>query len=347
MESSLLCAIPTVTSVAVAPGDTIDERYQVLERLGRGGMADVWAATDLSSRRQVALKLMHVRTAKDPVLIERMQREARIAAAIQSPYVCAVLGSGSARGRPYIVYERLDGEPLSRLLSRETSLPFSEVAILFDNVLEGLVAAHTAGAIHRDLTPANIFLQDVSTGRRAKILDFGISKERAPSVELTLTRDGSELGSLAYMAPEQAKAAWEVDERADIYAVGTIMFRALAGRLPFEASSPRAVVAMKVERDPPSLGEVTAEVWPADLERFLQTSLSRRREDRFPSAWSALAAWRMVVAHTDSAREKGARASRHPPPPVEAVEENTRTETMTMTVAHPRRISPKGTGRKR
>jgi serine/threonine-protein kinase len=336
----------SVTTVAVVPGDTIDERYRVLERIGRGGMADVWAATEIGTGRQVAVKLMHVRGSKDPVLLERMQRESRLAASIQSPFVCALVGSGQSRGRPYIVFERLHGEPLGRLLARECSLPFAEVAVFIDNVLEGLVAAHAAGVIHRDLTPSNVYIEDGERGRRAKILDFGISKERASSVELTLTRDGSELGSFGYMAPEQARA-WEVDERGDIYSVGTILFRSLAGRLPFEAHGPRAVLALKTDRDPPSLNEVTAEQWPADLERFLQTALARRREDRFPSAWSALCAWRTVVAHTDSVREKGARSHRQPPSTADSSPENTRTETMTMTVDHPRRSSPKTTGRKR
>jgi serine/threonine-protein kinase len=328
--------------VSISPGDSIDDRYLVHERLGRGGMAEVWAATDTTTGGAVALKLMLVRASKDPVLLERMQREARIAGSIQSPYVCKVLGAGVARSRPYIVFERLQGESLQHLLARECSLPFAEVATILDNVLEGLVAAHSAKVVHRDLSPSNVYLEETAGGRRARILDFGISKERT-AAETTLTRDGAELGNYGYMAPEQGKSAWEVDERADLYAVGTIAFRALAGRLPFEARNPHAILALKLDRDPPTLSEVTAEVWPADLERFLQTCLARRREDRFPSAWSALGAWRTVVAHTDSAREKGARASRHPPAPTE----QTNTETMTLSVAHPRRVPPKTTGRKR
>lgn len=335
------------SAVSTAFGDIIDERFRLQDRIGRGGMAEVWAATELATGREVAVKVMLARASKDPVLVERMQREARIAACVQSPYVCSVLASGLTRGRPFIVFERLRGESLHALLRRESSLPFAEIATLIDNVLEGLVAAHAAGVIHRDLSPANIYLEDAQGARRARILDFGISKERGPAAEVTLTRDGSELGNFGYMAPEQGKTAWEVDERADLYAVGAIAFQALTGRLPFEARSPHAVLALKVDRDPPSLSEVTAETWPADLERFLQTSLARRREDRFPSAWSALGAWRTVVAHMDSAREKGARASRYPPEIDASPAENTQTETMTMTAAHPRRVPPKPPGRKR
>ena len=346
MELPAPCAIASVTAVSVSLGDSIDQRYSVHEKIGRGGMAEVWAATDKQTGREVAIKLALVRASKDPVLLERMHREARLAASIHSPFVCAVLGAGVARGRPYIVFERLQGESLQHLLDRESSLPFVEVATMIDNVLEALVAAHSAGVIHRDLSPSNVFLEETLAGRRARVLDFGISKDRA-GAETTLTRDGSELGNYGCMAPEQGRSAGEADERADIYAVGTIAFRALAGRMPFEARSPHAVLAMKVDCDPPTLSEVTAEVWPADLERFLQTALSRRREDRFPSAWSALGAWRTVVAHTDSAREKGARASRHPTHSELIAAEQTNTETMTMSAAHPRRLSPKNTGRRR
>jgi len=331
--------------VALSSGDLISERYRLLERLGRGGMADVWAATDLTTGKEVAVKVMQTRAARDPELVERMQREGRTAGSIHSPYVCELLGTGSTHGRPYLVFERLRGESLAALLAREVSLPFSEVAGVIDNVLEGLAAAHGAGVIHRDLSLANVFLEDLGKRRRrAKIIDFGVSKDTAES---TLTHANALIGTYHFMAPEQAKGARDVDERADIYAAGVIVFRALAGRLPFEASNPTAVLTMKTTREPPSLSEVTREVWPADLERFLQTMIARRREQRFSSAFSALQAWRVIVNKTDLARERGARASQAP---VRVTDPEEQTQTETMTISAPRRsrtTPPPPTSRKR
>lgn len=331
--------------MALSSGDLLSERYRLHERLGRGGMADVWAATDLTSGREVAVKVMQTRAARDADLVERMQREGRTAASIRSPFVCELLGAGSTHGRPYLVFERLRGESLAALLAREVSLPFSEVAGVVDNVLEGLSAAHGAGVIHRDLSLANVFLEDLGgRRRRAKIIDFGVSKDTGES---TLTRANALIGTYHFMAPEQAKGARDVDERADIYAVGVVAFRALAGRLPFEASNPTAVLTMKANREPPTLSEVTREVWPADLERFLQTMLARRREQRFSSAYSALQAWRVIVNKTDLARERGAKASSVP---ARAVDPEEQTQTETMTMAAPRRsrtAPPPPTSRKR
>jgi len=327
--------------VALSSGDILSDRYRLLERLGRGGMADVWSASDLSTGAEVAVKIMQPRAARDPELVERMHREARTAGAIHSPFVCELLGSGSVGGRPFLVFERLRGESLAALLARETSLPFSEVGGVVDNVLEGLSAAHGAGVIHRDLSLANVFLEDIGgRRRRARIIDFGVSKDTGES---TLTRANALIGTYHFMAPEQAKGARDVDERADIYAVGVIAFRALAGRLPFESTNPTAVLALKANREPPTLGEVTHEVWPADLERFLQTMLARRREQRFPSAFSALLAWRVIVNKTTLARERGARASQSPESPPK--QEDTRTETMT--VAGPPRPPRPSTSRRK
>jgi serine/threonine-protein kinase len=306
--------------VAIHPGDIL-AGYRVTRLLGRGGMGEVWAAVsdpdDRGERREVAIKILLARAAMKPDLVRRFEREAQIASAIQSPYVCQLIESGTAAdGAHLLVFEKLAGESLADRLKREQYLPFSEVGPIIDDVLQGLAAAHAAGVVHRDLKPGNIFLHQLppdtayappSGGfgalpapppprrERAKILDFGISKlTRRRKDEPTLTAFDATLGSFAYMAPEQVRGAARADERADIYAVGAVAFRALSGRLPFEGQTAAVLVAMKLDRQAPSLAEATGDVWPAGIERFLERALERRREDRYASADEALAAWRSV-----------------------------------------------------
>jgi eukaryotic-like serine/threonine-protein kinase len=324
-------------TVSVAPDDIVDARFRVISRLGRGAMAEVWCANDESTGTLVALKLIREEAAYDPLLVERMQREARLVRSITSPYVCPLLHSGEwPRGLPYLVFQLLRGEGFDALLDRDPYLPFSEVAGVIDNVLQGLMAAHAVGVIHRDLKPGNVFVEDYAPNqRRARILDFGISKVRdcAPG-EANLTAQGAMLGTSDYVAPEQSLCASDADERADIYAVGTMVFRALAGRMPFESPNPRAVLSLKTHCEPPPLGEVTGETWPADLERFVQTALARNPDSRFATAEATLQAWRALVEHTDQARAR-AHAVGLAPRLSGSNPEHTNTQTMTMSGPRP------------
>jgi serine/threonine-protein kinase len=291
--------------VAIHPGDIL-AGYRVTHLLGRGGMGEVWAAVrgdagEERGRPDVAIKVLLARAALKPDLVLRFEREARIASAIKSPYVCELIEVATdPDGAHLLVFEHLSGESLADRLKREQYLPFSEVGPIIDDVLQGLRAAHDAGVIHRDLKPGNIFLvnqpQPEGRSERAKILDFGISKlRREPGRrEPTLTDFNATLGSFAYMAPEQVRGAARADERADIYAVGAVAFRSLSGRLPFEGSTAAGLVALKLEKSAPSLAEATGEQWPAGIERFLERALARNREDRFATAAEALEGWRSI-----------------------------------------------------
>jgi serine/threonine protein kinase len=283
--------------VAIHPGDKLAS-YRVTRLLGRGGMGEVWAAVD-DRGREVAVKVLLQRAAMKPDLVRRFEREAKITRAINSPFVCQLLDvTTNDDGTHLLIFEHLTGESLSDRLKREQYLPMSEVGGLIDDVLTGLVAAHAAGVIHRDLKPGNIFVErtgDPKRPERAKILDFGISKIAShKKEEPTLTAFDATLGSFAYMAPEQIRGAARADERADIYAVGAVAFRALAGRLPFEGSSAAILVSLKLERSAPSLEEATGEKWPSGVERFLSRALARQREKRFSTAQEALEAWRSI-----------------------------------------------------
>ncbi|WP_438038096.1 protein kinase domain-containing protein [Sorangium sp. So ce128] len=302
--------------MAIHPGDVV-AGYRVSRLLGRGGMGEVWAATRESDNQQVAIKVLLARAAMKPDLVRRFDREAKIASAIQSPYVCQLLEVGQTdEGEHLLVFEQLDGESLADRLKREQYLPFSEVGPIIDDVLQGLVAAHAAGVIHRDLKPGNIYLEHLGLPdrrERAKILDFGISKlTRREKEEPTLTAFDATLGSFAYMAPEQVRGAARADERADIYAVGAVAFRALSGRLPFEGANAAVLVAMKLDRPAPSLAEATGEKWPVGIERFLERALDRRREGRFGSAADALSSWRAIQPANITRATRRTQRSRYP-----------------------------------
>jgi serine/threonine-protein kinase len=290
-------------------GSTVGGIYRVRRLIGSGGMGEVYAA-DGKAGEKVALKVLHERAAKDPDLVARFQRESAIAAHIKSPYVAAILGAGKDRnGRLWIAFERLEGEGLDERLRREQYLSFGDVAPILDDALQGLSAAHGSGVIHRDIKPANLYIErrsltakQIAAGEaeeRTRILDFGISKLRRSArptgkSEPSLTAFDATLGSFAYMAPEQVRGSARVDERADLYALGAVAFRALTGRLPFEGTNALTLIALKLDREPPSLAATTGDEWPQSIERFLERMMARDREKRHASGKEALDAWRKV-----------------------------------------------------
>ncbi len=297
-------------------GTVVGGHYKVRRLIGQGGMGEVYAA-DGKGGEQVALKVLHDRAARDPDLVARFQREAAIAAQVKSPYAAAILGAGKDRtGRLWIAFERLTGEGLDERLRREQYLSFSDVAPIIDDALQGLNAAHRAGVIHRDIKPANLFVEkrkltakevrDEELEERTRILDFGISKMRGPhrKSEPSLTAFDATLGSFAYMAPEQVRGSARVDERADLYALGAVAFRALTGRLPFEGTNALTLIALKLDREPPSLTATTGDEWPRPIERFLEKMMSRERDRRFASASEALESWRKVCGAMGNAPRK-------------------------------------------
>jgi serine/threonine protein kinase len=308
-------------------GSVVGGRYKVRRLLGRGGMGEVYAA-DGKDGEKVALKVLHDRAAQDPDMVARFHREATIAAKIKSPYVAAILGAGKDRnGRLWIAFERLTGEGLDERLRREQYLSFADVAPIVDDALQGLTAAHKAGVIHRDIKPANLFIEKRKPSKsggahgsrdqsrehdeRTRILDFGISKIRSHrKSEPSLTAFDATLGSFAYMAPEQVRGSARVDERADLYALGAVAFRGLTGRLPFEGANALTLIALKLDREPPSLASTTGDEWPQGIERFLQRMMVRDRDRRYASASEALEEWRKVCKAMGNAPRPAPRSIR-------------------------------------
>lgn len=282
------------------PGDLLSERYRIGELLGRGGMAEVYAAMDEHEGRAVAIKVVDMLGDDPDHLAARMEREARVAARIESEHVCRLHGTGrDDHGALYLVLERLYGETLEQRLVREQRLDFGQVGAIVDQVLQGLIAAHAADVIHRDMKPSNIMLAiDPGGATKAKILDFGICRVDDSSAsgwgEPVLTAEQSILGSIPYMAPEQSQSA-AVDGRADVYGLAVIAFRMMTGRLPFMAQSPQAMMTLKVEHDAPVLADVTGFEWPTAIDYWMRTALNRDPSRRFTSE-AAQAAWRTAYA---------------------------------------------------
>lgn len=311
--------------MAIHPGDMLAS-YRVTRLLGRGGMGEVWAAVEPRTDQRVAVKVLLPRAALKPDLVRRFEREATITSAIDSPYVCRLLEVAKTDdGGHLLIFEELCGESLADRLKREQYLSLGEVGLIVEDVLRGLGDAHAAGVVHRDLKPGNIFLEESGAEdrrERAKILDFGISKlAKTEHDEPTLTAFDATLGSFAYMAPEQVRGAARADERADLYALGAVAFRALSGRLPFEGTTAAALISLKLDRAAPSLEEATGDRWPAGIERFLARVLDRNREQRFASAPEALEAWRAI--QPDSASRGGRGPARPPAPSLPPLEEAT------------------------
>ncbi len=251
--------------------------YRVARLIGAGGMGRVYKGVQPAIGSRVAIKLLSPECAGDPGLVERFFAEARAVNVIRHESIVNVLDLAALPdGQPYIVMEYLDGEPLSALIQRVGALPLGSVTRLVTEVLGALSAAHQKGIIHRDLKPDNIF---VTSGGRAKVLDFGIAKLKPGIAEIhDATRTGSLLGTPHYMSPEQASGR-PVDARSDLYSVGIILFEAVTGRRAFDSTVLYELLRQHIEQPPPSPRSVRPEIPPAYelcVLRALEKDPSRR-----------------------------------------------------------------------
>ncbi|MGK3993960.1 serine/threonine-protein kinase [Sorangium sp. So ce1024] len=262
-------------------GATVAGAYLITRPLGEGGMGRVYEThhTRIPGKR-FALKTLHPELAQQPTVLARFQREAEAAAAIKSPHVVEIYDVNRLNdGRPCIIAEYLDGQGLGELLAASGGrLPIGAAVRIAREVCDGIAAAHAAGIIHRDLKPENIFLVGDPACPTVKVLDFGISKTAEPS---GLTKTGMVLGTPAYMAPEQAKGE-EIDVRADIYAVGAVLYHALTGQRPFDRSDPTAMLLAVMTEEPKAPRALNPEI-PQGLELVIQRAMAKDREDRHAS----------------------------------------------------------------
>ncbi len=254
--------------------------YRVEQLLGSGGMGVVFAAEDPRLGRRIALKVLWPAEAIRPGAAERFLREARLAAGLEHDHIVPVYHVGEDRGIPFVVMPLLRGESLDRRLRREGRLEPAEAARLAREALRGLAAAHAAGIVHRDVKPANLWLEQDG---RVKVLDFGLA--RPAQGDSTLTTPGMVVGSPAYMAPEQAAGA-PVDARADLFAVGCVLYQMTTGEKPFARSSVLATLHALATHQPPPPAAVHPAV-PAELSRLIVRLLAKRPEDRPADATAA------------------------------------------------------------
>lgn len=268
----------------VKAGDILADKYCVERILGIGGMGVVVAAEHVALHQKVALKFMLPEALADEGSVERFMREARAAVRLRSEHVARVMDVGCMEnGAPYIVMEFLEGEDMEDVIRKEA--PVREPAAV-DMILQACMAmaeAHSLGIVHRDLKPANLFVTQRPDGsRQIKVLDFGISKIQNVEGEVSQTKSSMAMGSPGYMAPEQMRSAKHADHRADIWALGTILYKMLSNKLPFYAESAPEMFAAVLTGESIPLPSVLPGVSPK-LAEIIHRCLERDRELRYDS----------------------------------------------------------------
>ncbi len=254
-------------------GTTVDGRYRLKRKIGSGGMADVWLASDTDLGRDVAVKILHARFAQDKEFVERFRREASSAAGLQHPNVVGVYDRGEFDGSYYIAMEYVEGDSLKDLIVQGMTVPAA--LNVTRQVLEAARFAHRKGIVHRDLKPHNVVIDGDG---RARVTDFGIA--RAGTSEITQT--GSVMGTAQYLSPEQAQGK-EITPASDLYSIGVVLYEALTGRVPFEADTPVAVALKQVREVPRRPSSINPEVSPA-LDAVVMRALAKEPERRFKDA---------------------------------------------------------------
>jgi serine/threonine-protein kinase len=292
----------------VKEGAVVDERYRALQRIGSGGMADVWLAEDTHLQRQVALKVLHARFAQDGEFVERFRREAEAAAGLQHPNVVAVYDRGEVDGTYYIAMQYLQGRTLKQLI--DAGLTPEQAVGLIRQVLEGARFAHRHGIVHRDLKPQNVIVDDEG---KATVTDFGIAFAGVSEI----TQAGAVLGTPHYLSPEQAQG-FEVTAVSDLYAVGVMLYEALTRRVPFEADSAVAVAMKQVSQAPQRPSSINPQVSPA-LDAVVMRALEKEPGQRFQSADAFIAALDAALKDPGGGAENTAAFA--PLPPVVAIPE--------------------------
>ncbi|MEX0971892.1 MAG: serine/threonine-protein kinase [Solirubrobacterales bacterium] len=254
--------------------------YRIERNLGRGGMGVLYLAVEPGLERRVALKLIAPEAAADDVFARRFAEESRIAASIEHPNVVPIYAAGEEDGIPFIAMRYVSGADLGKRLTREGRLEPAAAAALIAQVGNGLDAIHAAGLVHRDVKPANVLLAGSEGAEHAYITDFGVARNVA--TESGLTQTGRFVGTLDYVAPEQISGDG-VDARADIYALGCLLFKLLTGEVPYPRDSEAARLYAHLNEPPPAPSLQVSGV-PMALDDVAIRAMSKQPEDRYPSA---------------------------------------------------------------
>lgn len=254
-------------------------KYELISRLGRGGMGEVYKAFHPQLQRYVAIKILLTSTETDPEFILRFQQEAMAVARLRHPHIVQVFDFDIVDDKPYMVMEFIEGETLGQRLSRYHRsgqfMPLDEVARLFQHLCQAVDYAHRQGMLHRDLKPANVIINHQND---AILTDFGLAKIAGVS---GLTASGTVMGTPHYMSPEQAQGQ-VMDERSDVYSLSVMLYEALEGKVPFEADTPVAVIMQQITKPPPALTANPAV--PAELGQIALTGMAKQPNERFQRA---------------------------------------------------------------
>lgn len=264
-------------------GTVFADRYLITGRLGKGGMAVVYRATDRNLNRDVAIKVLRKDVAGDPVAAKRLIREARAAASLHHPHIITILDVGERNGTVYVVMEILSGRSLADVLEQDGAIGVERSLAIGEQLASALVVAHAQGIVHRDIKPENLHLiEHGGTGDFVKVLDFSIAKLPTEMVTAALTRAGSVFGTPHYMAPEQVEGKG-AGPQTDLYALGAVLYEMITGEPPFDGPSVIDILLKHVKVPPPPL-VVPGVRLPAGLPELVAKLLAKKAQDRPASA---------------------------------------------------------------
>lgn len=264
-------------------------KYDVIDVLGRGGMGVVYRAVDKQIGREVAVKTLTQGVAGDPEMLARFYEEGRKTGRLNHPHIVTVYDLGEDNGTPYIVMERVEGDPLDKIIARDMTLSMMDRLRIMEETCSALGYAHSNNMIHRDVKPANIFVQPDG---KAKLLDFGIARLERRSQDISLTRTGHIIGTVPYMAPERLRDKM-IDGRSDIFSAGVVLHQLITGQLPFSGED--YVLMQKILHEPhPPLANFCRNC-PAGLQDIVDRSLAKSVDDRYQTAEEMAADLRSVI----------------------------------------------------
>jgi serine/threonine protein kinase len=255
--------------------------FEILNKLGAGGMGHVYKARDTQQDRVVALKVLSLRLTDDEEFVARFKREVTASSSLQHPNIVAGISSGSLDGRPYLTMEFVDGQSLGKLIDAESHLPERKALLITREVARGLEFAHGKGVVHRDVKPDNVLVGE----NVIKLTDFGLAKILRD--DQRLTRSGIALGTPHYISPEQVEASRYIDHRADLYGLGAMLFHMLTGHVPFEGENNNEIMLAHLNnalRDPRDLVKGISE----NTVRVLRKLMAKKAADRYDSAGQLL-----------------------------------------------------------